>query len=402
MELQVKPEGAASSSVNPFLRENLLDPFPLYKQLREAAPIVWLEQVGTWAVFSDARCREVITDWQRFGSAGGGGIANYYREKPWREPSVVFEVDPPDHTRTRRILSRVLSPKTVRRLENDFAEQAKSAVADVVSMGSFDVVRDFARPFVLKTFPDAVGLPSEGRENLVMYNHYMVKGRGFHRFHWTEEELEEASAVVKWVEQTCSRDAISPEGLGAEIYQAADAGEISMHEANMLIRSFLSAGTDTTFGSISNTMLLLLQNPDQWKIVHDDPSRSRDAYEESLRYRSPAQVIARNTTDEMDFHGTRLGRHDKILAFVGAANRDPARWDNPDQFLVDRKVMGHLGLGMGIHGCVGQMIARMEAESLIYELARQVGSLRLGDEPYSLLPSGRGLGRLPVVATARH
>lgn len=389
--------GAPSTHLNPFEHEHLVDPFPLYRELRALGPIVWLEEVGVWACFRDEHCREILTDWKRFGSAGGGGLANYYREKPWRAPSVVFEVDPPDHTRTRRVLSRILSPRTVKELEETTRKVAHEATKKAVRMGQIDAINDYLKPVVMKIVPDAVGLPEEGRENLLVYNKYLLKGRGYNRNEqWTKMELEESEAVTAWVEQICQRDSISADGLGAQIYEAHDRGEISEYEANMLIRSFLSAGTDTTFGSIANAILFLMQNRGEWEKLQADPSKSRNAYEEGLRFRSPAQIVPRNTMDEMEFYGARLGKHDKVVAFVGSANRDPERWADPDGFDIDRKTNGHLGLGTGIHGCVGQMIARMEATHVLGEIARQSGDVQLGPGPHTLLDSGRGLRTLPI------
>lgn len=391
------PSGAVSTPENPYSPENQFDPFPFYERMRKLGPVVWLEAVGIWGIFEDEYCREVLTDPERFGNVGGGGVANYYREKPWREPSVIFEVDPPDHTRTRRVLSRLLSPKTVRALSERTAEVAQELVAKAFAKGTFDVVTELAKPLAMRIVPDAVGLPPENRDNLLLYNKYMVKGRSYGRHDpWTEQELDESKRVVEWVQMICSRDSVSSDGLGAQVYQAADAGEISMHEANMLIRSFLSAGTDTTFGSVSNAVLFLLQDPAQWQRLREQPNLARNAYDEGLRYRSPVQQIARNTRMELEFHGTRLGEHDKVMAYVGSANRDPKKWEQADRYDIERNSTGHLGLGTGIHGCVGQMIARMEGEAILGVLARRGDDLRLADEPFQWLKSGRAVGKLPV------
>ncbi len=387
----------ATTDENPYAPEHMLDPFPLYERMRKLAPVIWLEKVGVWGVFVDDVCREILADPNRFGSAGGGGLANYYREKPWREPSVVFEVDPPDHTRTRRVLSRLLSPAAVRSLTERTAKVARELVDKAYAKRQFDFVADLSRPLVLRILPDAIGLPEEGRENIITYNKYLIKGRTYGRHDpWTEAEVEEANRVLAWVQQICTRDAISPDGFGAEIYRAADAGDISLHEANMLVRSFLSAGTDTTFGSVANTAFFLLSNPDQWSRLRNDPKLARNAFDEALRYRSPAQTIARNTRMALEFHGVSMDQHDKIIAFVGSANRDPKKWDDPDAFKIDRNVIGHLGLGTGIHGCVGQMVARMEGEQLLGEVARRRESLSFGDAPPEWLKSGRSIARLPV------
>lgn len=400
MSIEPVPEYAPSTDENPYVGDLIFDPFPFYGRMRAREPIIWLEKVGVWGAFVDDVSREILMDHDRFGNAGGGGVANYYREKPWREPSVVFEVDPPDHTRTRKVLSRLLSPRTVRELSDKAEALANDAVAKARSMGQLDFFSEIAKPYVLQIIPDAVGIPEEDRENIITYNKYMIKGRTFGRHEpWTDAELEESERVVNWVSEMCNRDSISSDGLGAEIYKAADAGEISMHEANMLIRSFLSAGTDTTFGAISNAMYFLLSNRPEWEKLVADPSLARNAYDEGLRYRSPAQTIARNTRMEMDFHGVHMNQYDKIIVFVGSANRDPNRWDDPDEYRVDRKVTGQLGLGIGIHGCVGQMVARMEGEKLLGAFASSGCDIDLGEEQFEWAKSGRYVGKLPITVS---
>lgn len=399
MTIQAKPKDAFSSSESPHAEENRTNSAPYYARMRALPHVIWQEELGVWAVFRDALCREVLADWEKFGSSGGAGFANFYREKPWREPSVVFEVDPPDHTRTRRVIGRVLSPRAVKEIEGAAMAEAKSRVAAALAKRDFDMISDLTKPFALKIVPDALGLAEDDRENMLIYRKYLVKGRGLHRHDpWTHEELAEAAWVSEWVRETCSRERVASGGLGSQIYEAVDAGEISEHEGNMLIRSFLSAGTDTTFTTIANTVLYLLQNPEQWARLQADPGKARNAFEEGLRYGSTSVAISRTVMREIEFHGAKLGQYDKILAYVASANRDPERWENSDKFDIERNVTGHLGLGTGIHGCVGQMIARMEATAILKELALQAKELSFGDEPYTMLTSGNGVAKLPVKA----
>ncbi len=400
MTIQSKPKGAIDTSENPFDPAITTNPAAYFARMRDLPPVVWQSALGVWAVFRDELCREVLNDWESFGSSGGAGFANFYREKPWREPSVVFEVDPPDHTRTRRVLSRILSPAAARKISVAAETEAERRVAKALAKKRFDVVADLTKPYALKIVPDALGLAEEDRENMLIYRKYLVKGRGLLRHNaWSKEELAEAEWVCEWVRHTCSRDKVLPGGLGNQIYDAVDAGEISEHEGNMLIRSFLSAGTDTTFTTIANAVLYLLKNPDQWALLRQDPSKARNAFEEGLRYGSTTSAISRTVMKEMDFHGAKLGKFDKILAYVASANRDPDRWDNPDVFDINRNVAGHLSLGLGIHGCVGQMIARMEASAMLAELAKQALKLELDGEP-TMLASGNGVETLPVCGKA--
>lgn len=402
MELAAASADRIEISENPWSRDYAEDPYSLYAKLREKGPVVWLSAVGVWGVFRDADARAVITDWKTFGSAGGGGISNYYREKPWREPSVIFEVDPPDHGPKRAILTRILTPGALAKLRSRLEIQAEAVAAEVVARGSFDAVTDFARPFPLKVVPDAVGLPAEGRENLLLYGAFVRRGRA-HNWQqgWTDADLAEADRVVNWVTEMCNRSSLTSNSFGSEIYAAADAGELTEHEANMLVRSFLTAGVETTIHSIGNTLYHLASNPAQWKAVSADPSLVKHAFDETLRFDSPVQVIVRNTMVDMEFRGTRLGQYDKVVAFIASANRDPSRWTDPDHYDLHRKPTGHIGFGTGIHGCVGQMVARMEASALLGALAKRAATLDLSGTPVRHLVGARGFASLPVTVTAK-
>ena len=394
---QEHPGATVSSDLNPFSGASFVDPFPAYEELRAAGPVVWLRAAGVWGVFRHAQVRQVVTDWQNFGSCGGGGTSNYHREEPWRPRSVVFEVNPPDHARTRAVFARVLSPKAVAGLRERVALEAERFVKEAVARGTFDAVSDLARPFPMKVLPDAVGLPAEGRENLLIYNAFVRKGRVHNwRSMWTAEDFAEGERISEWVAEHCRRDRLAPGGFGAQIYEAADAGEITEAEAANLIRSFLAAGVETTMNGISNTIRLLMRHPDQWRLVKEDPAKVRNAFEEALRFDSAIQIIARNTMHDMEFEGARMNRYDKVIAFTGSANRDPALWENPNVYDITRKTVGHLALGSGIHGCVGQMMARMEAESLLSALVRAVDAIVPAGPPVFRTSGARGLVSLPV------
>lgn len=400
MQAAMAPDGAVSSDLNPLAGEAFVNPYPVYEELRALGPVVWLSSLGVWGVFRDAQVREVVADHSRFGSKGGGGISNYYRETPWREPSVVFETDPPDHARTRTVFTRVLSPGALNKLRQTIEAEAEAQVAKVVAMGEFDVMADLAHPFPIKVLPDAVGLPAEGRENLLIYNAFVRRGRAHNwRNVWTEDDYREGERISAWVADHCKRETLSADGFGAQIYAAADTGEISHYEAANMIRSFLAAGVETTINGIAHTINLLAAHPEQWALVRSDPTKVRAAFDEMLRFDSAVQIIARNTLDEIDYHGTRLGQYDKVIAFIGSANRDPARWANPDAYDINRGSAGHIALGTGIHGCVGQMMARMEAGALIGAFVRAVARVEPVSAPVWRKSGARGLISLRVKVT---
>ena len=388
------------STVDPFSHAFLDDPYPYHEQLREAGPVVWLERYGIWTMARHEQVRDALTDWQTYCSSAGVGLSDFRKEPPWRPPSIILEADPPLHTRTRAVLTRMLAPAAIQVLRETFEREAEALIARLVEKREFDGVADLAEAYPLKVFPDAVGISEEGRENLLPYGTMVFNSFG-PRNDLFNKAMANAGPVRDWIMSKCSRAALAPNGLGIQIFQAVDAGELSEEEAGMLVRSFLSAGIDTTVYGLGNALYCLARYPEQWTILRNNPNLIRGAFEEVLRFEAPVQTFFRTTARSVDVGDVRLGDGEKVLLFLAAANRDPRRWDRPDTFDVSRRAAGHMTFGTGIHGCVGQAIARLETEAILTALASRVVSFELTGEPQRRLNNTlRGFDTLPLrVAT---
>jgi cytochrome P450 len=382
--------------LDPFSIEFLSDPYPFHEQLREAGPVVWLERYGVVAMARYSEVQAALNDWETFCSGRGAGLTDFKKEKPWRPPSIILEADPPLHTRTRGVLSRVLSRPALEKLREPFARKAESLIDELVALKSFDGVTQLAEAYPLSVFPDAVGLIKEGRENLLPYGNMAFNAFG-PRNQLFEESFANAEKVIGWISAQCRREALSPDGFGAQVYAEADAGHVSEEEAGLLVRSLLTAGLDTTIYGIGNALYCFATHPEQWRTIRENPSLARSAFEEVIRYASPVQTFFRTTTREVNVAGVHLEEGQKVLLFLAAANRDPRKWDNPDKFDIRRKTAGHVGFGHGIHMCVGQMVARLEGEIALTTLARKVETIELTGKPtYRLNNTLRGLDMLPI------
>jgi len=331
------------------------------------------------------------------------GLSDFKKEAPWRPPSIILEVDPPLHTRTRGVMSRVLSRPALEQLRQSFAEKAETLVDSLLGQDRIDGVAQLAKAYPLKVFPDAVGLVPEGRENLLPYGNMAFNAFG-PRNARLEESMANAKEVVEWITAQCRREALTPDGFGAKIYAEADAGQISQDEAAMLVRSLLTAGLDTTIFGLGNALLCFARHPDQWQTLRENPALLRPAFEEVLRFASPVQTFLRTTTRDVEVGGVPIPEGSKVLLFLASANRDPRKWEDPDRFDIQRKTIGHVGFGHGIHVCVGQMVARLEAELLLGALARRVEAIELVGEPQWWLNNTlRGLASLPLrLLTSRY
>jgi 4-methoxybenzoate monooxygenase (O-demethylating) len=388
--------GCPRSELDPFSDEFLADPFPFLDELREAGPVVHLDRYGAFAVARHDQVQAVLRDPRVFSSAAGTGLANIAVENPWRKPSILLEVDPPVHTRNRKVVARALAPRSLTYLQGVFDTKAEELASGLVARGSFDAVPDLAEVFPTRVFPEAFGIRQDGRKQLLAYGAMVFNGQG-PRNHLFESSMVGAEDVIGWITEQCSRSSLRPDGLGALIYAGADAGEVTEDEAALLVRSFLSAGLDTTVSAIALGVLDFVRFPDQWQALRQDLSLARNAFEEVVRIESPVIGFFRTTTEAAELVGTSLPAGAKVLVFFAGANRDPRRWVRPDEFDIRRKAAGHMGYGTGVHNCVGQVIARMEGEAVFRALARRIGCWHLAGEPRPRLNNTlRGLDTLPV------
>jgi cytochrome P450 len=366
-----------TSDADPFSHEVLEDPLPMHAALREAGPVVHLTKYDVYAFARYDEVYDALVNWQEFQSAAGVGLSNFRYEEPWRPPSLLLEADPPRHDAPRRVLSKVLSPRSLRRLREGWLADADELVDQVLARGTeFDAVRSLAEAFPLRVFPDAVGIPQDGREHLLPYGDHV-----FNAFGPSNDLVEKGAARVPelsgWVNAQCGRDVLAPEGFGADIWAASDRGDITPEQAPLIVRSLLTAGVDTTVHGLSAVLYAFATHPDQWARLRAEPSLARVAFDEAVRWESPVQTFFRTATTDV-----RVGEHvvpdgSKILMFLAAANRDPRRWTDPDSFDLGRDPSGHVGFGMGLHQCVGQHVARLESEALLSALARRVRAVEL-------------------------
>ncbi|WP_433696620.1 cytochrome P450 [Nocardiopsis sp. CA-288880] len=362
---------AASLDADPFAPEVLENPLPLQALLREAGPVVRLERYGVHALARHEHVHAALADWQTFQSAAGVGLANFRHEEPWRPPSLLLEADPPLHDAPRAVLTRILGPVALRRLREAWAEDARELVDRVVRRTEFDAVADLAQAFPLRVFPDAAGLGKEGRHRLLPYGDHAFNAFGPPNA-LVDKGAPRIAELSAWVDGQCARERLAPGGFGAAIWAAADRGDITGEQAPLVVRSLLTAGVDTTVHALGAVLHAFATHPGQWRRLREDPRLARIAFDEAVRWESPVQTFFRTATRDVEIAGTTVPDGGKVLLFLGAANRDPRRWHEPDAFDLSRDPSAHVGFGMGLHQCVGQHVARLEAESLLTALAERV------------------------------
>ena len=382
--------------IDPFTEQVLADPYPFHQALRETGAVVWLKPYGIYATGRDDMVRTVMADHTRFITGAGTGLYDLRKPGAWRPKSPLLEVDPPEHTALRTTLTRILSPLVVRKWRADFEAAAERIADRIVEMGEFDGVKDLAEAFVLTVFPRSIGvdIPHENAVAIgdMNFNAIGPNNEIFRR------SLAKVEPILEWYQKSFQRESMLPGGFGEQIYQAQDAGDLPPESAPGLVRSFIRGGMDTTIAGIGFALNQLARNPEQWGMIQADPTKARGAFEEAIRHESPSQTQFRTSLGPTNLGGLDIEGDTKIAVFIGAANRDPRKWERPDAFDITRQTTGvHLAFGSGAHVCIGNMIARLEADVILAALAKRVIAFELAGEPsYRIINTLRTLKVLPL------
>lgn len=392
--------GVPRLDLDPFDEAFLADPYAHHEALREAGPIVWIEPLKLHAAARYDEVSTALNDWQNFISGRGVGLSDFAKEAPWRPPSLLLEADPPLHDRTRKLMANVVSLAKLKSLAPLWREEADKLVDELVSRGCFDAIQDFAEQFPLRVFPPTIGMMDGASEHLLVYARMNFNAFGPRNALYLAS-AEEARDAAQWVDKACRRENLSPGAWGRDVYQAVDDGQCTEEEAHRLVRSFLSAGVDTTVNGIGNMIHAFAHHPEQWELLLEKPQLKKKAFEETLRWDSTVQTFFRTTSAPVELGGVSLPEGVKVLLFLAAANRDPRRWEDAERFDINRQASGHVGFGYGIHQCLGQMVARQEADVVLDALIARGVRLELAGEPVRRLNNTlHALASLPVAVTA--
>jgi cytochrome P450 len=390
--------------IDPFTEEVLADPTDFFTQLREAGPVVKLQQseghdiVG---VGRDAVVRAIFENHADFVNSRGGGILDLARDEPFRTPGVLQETDPPYHDGVRQVMSDIISPRHLRVLRQEFQRQADELVDRLLDLKEFDAHTDLSEAYPLRVIPDSImGARPFGRENLLRYSTWLFESMGpkTPRARKVIESVENVEGALAWVAESTQRENVAPGSFGAKLWEAVDQGLLNDQEAGLMTRSLVGAGVDTTIYALGLTVNLLVDNPAQYAKLHAEPDLGKFAFDEGMRWGSPVRQIWRTPSRDLEIEGIPVREEQKIMLVMGGANHDPERWGpTADDFDISRDASGHLSMGRGIHVCVGAPIARLEADVLLSTFARRVRSIgrTAASTPY-INNSLRGWSSIPV------
>jgi len=367
----------------------LADPYPVFAELRAAGPVHRHEGLGLHVAVSHAACDAVLR---------GRSLGRLWRDREPLEDFAAFnllhrtsmlENEPPTHTRLRRLVAGAFGRGHVERLRSTVDDLADRLVADlaarVADAGHADLLGTVAEPFPVEVIAELLGVPPADRGLLKPWSNAIVKMYEYGLPQERRRAAETAAAeFVAYLRAVVAERRARPrdDDLVTDLVRASDQGEkLSEDEVVGTCVLLLMAGHEATVNVVGNGVHALLRHPAQWRRVVGDPALVPAATEEMIRYDAPLQLFERTATRDVEVAGTVIPEGRKVAALLGAANRDPAAFDDPDRFDAGRARNPHLGFGAGIHFCLGAPLARIEVQGVLAALVRRLPGLELAGEP---------------------
>lgn len=346
----------------------ILDPYPHYARLRALGPVVWLPRQQVFAVPRYADCKAVLLDDETFIS-GDGVALNPVANRLGRGTTLNSDGD--EHATKRSVLAHRLTPKAVRKMKAAVEEKANSIVDAALSKQFVDGVDDLATALPMSIVPDLVGWPEDGREDLLRWAGATFDSLGPVNRH-SITAVKGAAEMLAFSRRVVRDRSVIPGSMGDDVLKAADDNKIQKSTCPALMIDYLGPSLDTTIGAISGALDLFARHPEQWQAIRQDPDLIPNAINEVVRYESPIRAFSRRAVRDVEIDGSRIPKGARVLVVYASANRDEREWDNPDAFDITRDAARQLGFGSGVHGCAGQGLARLEAQTMLRVLAQRV------------------------------
>jgi pimeloyl-[acyl-carrier protein] synthase len=390
---------------DPFLPEFNADPYPFYHRLREADP-VHRSPLGFWVLTRYDDCVMVLRD-PRFGRAGFEGVLeSVYGNtvEQGRLPTSMLFRDPPDHTRLRGLVSRAFTPRVVEALRPRIQQIVDGLLDRVQSAGRMEVISDLAYPLPVIVISEMLGVPEEDRERIKQWSADIARSLDAIGLPTDPEIVDRGRtgrrAIGDYFRSLIPDRKKRPRGdLLSLLIEAEEQGD-KLSEGELLATCVLLyiAGHETTVNLIGNGLLALLRHPKELERLRDEPSLIQSAVEELLRYDGPVQRTARITNADVELGEHKIPKGSMVVPVIGAANRDPAHFPDPDRLDVSRPDNRHIAFGFGIHFCLGAPLARLEGQITLGTLLHRLPRLALSTERPEWRESQvlRGLKALPV------
>ncbi|MFS3128584.1 cytochrome P450 [Nocardioides sp. Bht2] len=351
----------------------LTDPWPGYRMMRDAGPVVFLTKYNMYAATRYATVAHILRTPEVFPS-GEGVMMNDQMNQVLRGNTLCS--DGPAHDVSRSIIVKPLTPKALKPLQDQIQREADALVSRLVQRRRIDAIDELAAHLPVTVVSELVGLPEEGREQMLtwaseMFNCFGPMGPR------AERSFPVLAEMMEYATNQAVRGKLRPGSWAEAILDAADRGEVSPEQCPVMMIDYMGPSLDTTISAIGSAVWLFAENPSQWDQIRQEPSLIPSAVNEILRLESPIQDFSRSVAEDHEIDGVVLPAGSRVITYYGAANRDERHYPEPDRFDVRRNPTDHLGFGAGPHACAGMNLAKLEMRAVLTALATRVRRFEL-------------------------
>lgn len=370
----------------PLDKQHIQNPYPTFKILNTSKPL-YRSAFGFWMVSKHKHVQKILKD-PRFGQDYSNRMRARYGDAALEEPYIKMisqwmpMLNQPDHTRIRKIANTSFSPRIVKKMHADVEEIIDDLLNRIEEKGEFDVIQDYAKPLPVFVICKILGIPkqdynwflNESQLPARLFDPTLMKRQEKNFINRCVEELNEYFEKFIELKQRSPK-----EDLGTNMVKAYTDGTWEKDELIATFEVLYAGGHDTTMNAIANGVYSLFNNPSQLELFKQQPELAASAAQEVFRYESSFQLASRIALEDIEFNGRLFNKGDLIIMSLAAANRDPAVFDNPDQFDIQREPNKHLAFGAGIHYCIGAMLSKIETELALKKLIQRFPDLNVHD-----------------------
>jgi hypothetical protein len=373
------------------------DPYPVYRELRDKAPLYYSETYKLWVISRYDDCSRAVRDFKSFCNKYGVAIDEAKEQMP-----TVLTVDPPDHTRLRHLIAGMFTPDAVKPLEHSVRVMARELLAPHLGAGRMDIIGDFAARLPMAIICRLLGFPREDEDLLRNWTDLVVQ-RDEAATEMPQHAITATLALYDYFEKDMAERARHPakDDLVAHLMASEKQGKLSHAEVLGYLYILSIAGNETTTKLIGNMTYQLHRNRGELDLLLGDRSLVPSAVEETMRYDGPTQLMGRSVARDVEFHGHTLKPGDRAILLFMSANRDDRHYADADRYDIRRNPRDHLGFGGGLHACLGAALARLEAKVAMEEILAVMPGFEVQESGLARMhaPSVRGYTHVPVQFT---